>query len=274
MNVTYHKLCNAFPPMSDVEFAELCESIETSGQREPIVLFGTAILDGKHRYLACQKLGIRPVTRHYDVRKDGQSLAQFVWDRNGNRRSLTTSQRAAAAVEIGDELEKDRAGGKVGRMSTLEMLAKRAGVSRRTISRARTLATQNPAAFEEVKAGTMNISEGLAAPVQEPDDHRDMLADQLAITHGDMVAGKIRCGDVLPGPDLAAFAEMVESDQKMVLPFVCKGWKPKLAIKFLRGEFTDADTIRALINYAEFSGGAVSLVVAGYRIELTEETEN
>jgi len=269
LKYNFHKLCNAFPPMSDSEFAELCESIETSGQREPIVLFGTDIMDGKHRYLACQKLGIRPVTRHWDVRKDGQSLAQFVWDRNGMRRNLTPSQRAAAAVVIGTDLDKDRAAGKVGRMATIEMLAKRAGVSRRTISRARTLAKENPAAFEEVKAGTMNITEALAAPL--PDDHRAMLADQLAIIHGDVFADTVRSGDVLAGPELAAFCGMSEDAQRGILPLVCKGWKPKLAMKFLRGEFTDADTIRDLINYADYSGGVVSLLLGGYRIELTEE---
>ena len=49
------------PKYSEREFNDLVESIRTNGQRYPIVVNQYyEILDGHHRYMACQKLGIEP----------------------------------------------------------------------------------------------------------------------------------------------------------------------------------------------------------------------
>jgi ParB-like nuclease domain len=100
MTTTYgpHELALVFPPMTEPEFAALREDIREHGQNEPITLYEGKILDGIHRYRACQQLGREPRI----VRFEGnpRAAAQLVLGRNFHRRHLTTSQRAIVAAEM------------------------------------------------------------------------------------------------------------------------------------------------------------------------------
>lgn len=100
MITTYqaHELALVFPPMTEPEFAAFKEDIREHGQREPITLYEGKILDGLHRYRACQELGLEPRV----VRFEGnpRAAAQLVLGRNFHRRHLTTSQRAMVAAEM------------------------------------------------------------------------------------------------------------------------------------------------------------------------------
>ena len=93
-----HELALVFPPMTESEFAAFKEDIREHGQHEPITLYEGKILDGLHRYRACQELGREPRV----VRFEGnpRSAAQLVLGRNFHRRHLTTSQRAMVAAEM------------------------------------------------------------------------------------------------------------------------------------------------------------------------------
>jgi hypothetical protein len=93
-----HELALVFPPMSEPEFAAFKEDIREQGQQEAIVLYEGKILDGLHRYRACQELGREPRV----VRFEGnpRAAAQLVLGRNFHRRHLTTSQRALVAAEM------------------------------------------------------------------------------------------------------------------------------------------------------------------------------
>jgi hypothetical protein len=93
-----HELALVFPPMTEPEFAAFKEDIREHGQHEPITLYEGKILDGLHRYRACQELGREPLV----VRFGGnpRAAAQLVLGRNFHRRHLTTSQRAMVAAEM------------------------------------------------------------------------------------------------------------------------------------------------------------------------------
>ncbi|HEY7041802.1 MAG TPA: ParB N-terminal domain-containing protein [Methylomirabilota bacterium] len=93
-----HELALVFPPMTESEFAAFKEDIREHGQHEPITLYEGKILDGLHRYRACQELGREPRV----VRFEGnpRAAAQLVLGRNFHRRHLTTSQRAMVAAEM------------------------------------------------------------------------------------------------------------------------------------------------------------------------------
>lgn len=93
-----HELALVFPPMTEPEFAAFKADIKEQGQREPITLYEGKILDGLHRYRACQELGLEPRV----VRFEGnpRAAAQLVLGRNFHRRHLTTSQRAIVAAEM------------------------------------------------------------------------------------------------------------------------------------------------------------------------------
>ena len=97
-NYAPHELALVFPPMTGSEFAAFKEDIREHGQHEPITLYEGKILDGLHRYRACQELGREPSV----VRFGGnpRAAAQLVLARNFHRRHLTTSQRAMVAAEM------------------------------------------------------------------------------------------------------------------------------------------------------------------------------
>src|ERR1043166_7584040 len=57
---SFHSLCVIFPVMPDAELSELANDIKENGLREPNVLLDGKILDGRNRYLACQKASVTP----------------------------------------------------------------------------------------------------------------------------------------------------------------------------------------------------------------------
>jgi len=91
---TQHPLSAAFPAMSADDLESLTNDITTHGQREPGVLYEGQVLDGWHRYQACEAAGAEFVAVEFI---DADPVA-FVISRNAHRRHLTASQRAAAVV--------------------------------------------------------------------------------------------------------------------------------------------------------------------------------
>jgi hypothetical protein len=106
---TIHPLAAKFPDIPLKEFQELKNSIKTDGQLSPIVINeADQILEGRHRYQACQELGIEPTTIQFrDVlgEKFGQvSEAKFIFDSNYHRRHLSDDQRVALCAAFLPEL--------------------------------------------------------------------------------------------------------------------------------------------------------------------------
>ena len=93
-----HELALVFPPMTESEFAAFKQDIREHGQYEPITLYEGKILDGLHRYRACQELGREPRVERFEG--NPRAAAQLVLGRNFHRRHLTTSQRAMVAAEM------------------------------------------------------------------------------------------------------------------------------------------------------------------------------
>lgn len=100
----FHEITNIFPEMEDEEYRTLLEDIKEHGLCEPIWTYQGKIIDGRHRYRVCLELGIEPKFREWD---GNGSLVDFVISLNLHRRHLTSSQRAAIAVEILPWLEKE-----------------------------------------------------------------------------------------------------------------------------------------------------------------------
>lgn len=92
----FHPASNIFPMMSSEEFDSLVADIEVNGQLEPIYTSEGKIIDGRNRWMACEKLGVKPKTREW---KGSGSLVAFVVSLNLKRRHLTSSQKAAVSVE-------------------------------------------------------------------------------------------------------------------------------------------------------------------------------
>lgn len=97
INPEYEKL---LPKMSDQEFAELKESIQTEGQHYPIIVNeNLEVLDGHHRFKACIELNIEP---DFEVRKFDDKLIEkkFVIEANLRRRHLNNFQLVELAVPL------------------------------------------------------------------------------------------------------------------------------------------------------------------------------
>jgi ParB/Sulfiredoxin domain len=85
----FHPAANLFPPMTDQEFDDLVADIKAHGLNEPITIDEGMILDGRHRALACDKIGIKP------WRQESPSKDPFVYilSVNLHRRHLSAEQK-------------------------------------------------------------------------------------------------------------------------------------------------------------------------------------
>jgi ParB-like chromosome segregation protein Spo0J len=91
---TNQEYADLVPPLSTEEYESLKESIKQNGLWVPIVVNNQGIvLDGHHRFKACQELGIeesKTTTREF---KDKLEEKLFVIDCNLSRRQLNDFQR-------------------------------------------------------------------------------------------------------------------------------------------------------------------------------------
>ena len=92
-----HPLSAAFPPMQTDEFDKLVENIRGNGQQEPGTVYEGKVLDGWHRYRACNILGIT-----FDMRPLPAGMLPETWviAKNLERRHLSKQQRAVAVAKV------------------------------------------------------------------------------------------------------------------------------------------------------------------------------
>lgn len=60
--VRVHPAASLLPRMPAAEFDALVEDIRVNGQRMPVLLAGGLIVDGRHRWEACERIGIECLT--------------------------------------------------------------------------------------------------------------------------------------------------------------------------------------------------------------------
>jgi ParB-like chromosome segregation protein Spo0J len=161
------------PELSPEEFESLKQSIkEANGLYVPIIVNQDGIiLDGHHRYKACQELGIEPKTI---VREFGDKLEEklSVIDCNLTRRQLNNFQRTELALKLKPILEaivkrNESLGGKGDRNLTPlgrvdDRIGERAGVSRDTVIKVEKI-LENKRISEKIKEnlrlGKLSINE-------------------------------------------------------------------------------------------------------------------
>lgn len=177
-----HKIANIFPMMDGDNYLNLKNDIKTNGLREPILIYEGKIIDGRNRYKACMELGIEPELKYYE--KNG-SLTNFVVSMNLHRRHLTSSQRAAIAVRIEEQLaieakERQRVSGGDRRSEDYQEKSveekfpepKKSGQARdeaaslmgtnpRYVSDAKKIKNEDPELFEQVESGNKKIPQAM-----------------------------------------------------------------------------------------------------------------
>lgn len=149
--LNFHPLADRLPDMSEQEFAGLLDDIQANGQRDPIILLDKKILDGRHRYKACQKLGLPP--KFADFKKSWGAPVDFVISK-AMHRNMTTGQKAVAAEALMDDLIAIKQRGD-GRAS--EIAALRFGVAKGAIEQVRAIRHTAPDIYQELRAGRLNV---------------------------------------------------------------------------------------------------------------------
>ncbi len=166
----YHEAANIFPLMQGEEYDALKNDILGNGLLEPIWLLSDgSIIDGRNRHRACLDIGITPKFRTWGGKG---SLVSFVISLNLNRRHLTSSQRAAVALDILPMLEgeaRNRQGAQSNFAHVVEIIPQHdKGKSRdhaavlmntngRYVSDAKRIKESDPDLFEEVRKGNVTI---------------------------------------------------------------------------------------------------------------------
>jgi len=162
-----------FPPMDDTEFEALVADIAAHGQREPIVLYEDMILDGHHRYRACQRLGIEP---NFIAYMDDDPVA-FAVSLNLRRRHLDESQRAMVAAKLAKLAHGQRQSGQLAAVPTQAEAATMLSVGERSLRRAREVLDHGtPELAQAVERGDVSVSAAAeVASLPEP-EQREVLA--------------------------------------------------------------------------------------------------
>jgi N6-adenosine-specific RNA methylase IME4 len=162
----FHPYAEVFPLMSDAQLEELAEDILTYGLYESIVLHPDgSILDGRNRWLACEKVGVEPKLRTWR----GSDPLAYVISENVKRRHLNESQRAMVAARVatmghGGDRRSDQAANLP--VETQESAARALGVAERSVRSARKVQIEGSKDLvAAVDAGEVAVS--LAAKVAE-----------------------------------------------------------------------------------------------------------
>src|SRR5215813_7762231 len=93
----FHPAAACFPLQSADAFAHLLQSMRQHGYDplHPLVLCEGMILDGRHRYRACQELGLEATVTTYTG-----NPYEKAWRDNGARRDLEAGQKAAIRLKL------------------------------------------------------------------------------------------------------------------------------------------------------------------------------
>lgn len=284
-----HEIALAIPEISEHDLGQMVKSIQDHGQRDPAVLLDGKLLDGRSRQMACEKLGIALIVRHYDPERDGPSPAQFVADVNINRRHLSASQRAMAAQALLPHFEAEaaarKASGKKADESkkAAEAAGAAVGVSPRTVEAAKAVADADPALAADVTAGKTTVhaaakkvaKKKAAEPVDDPelDQKRKEFRDAVASELGDEFADAFAKGTVLKTrEDVESFVVLDPADMKAIKSLVVEGWSVKKALAFHRAEVGRGDEISSLFRRTLMTGKkSATFRVDGWTIKVTRD---
>ena len=161
----FHPAANIFPLMEESALADLAADIAANGLREPIWRHRDGrIIDGRNRWLACQRAGVE--CRHRTYEREDHTIVPLVVSKNLYRRHLTTAQRAAIAADIANLTRGDNQHSiehpSIAGTSQAEA-AKLLGVSVASVERAAAVKRADPEIHERVKIGELTAGRGRAA---------------------------------------------------------------------------------------------------------------
>jgi hypothetical protein len=151
-----HDLALLIPPMDDVDYQTLRDSIAEQGLLRAITLHEGKVLDGIHRQRAALELGLKP---RYEKYAGGDPLG-FVVAANVARRQLNTTERAKLGALIAARIpdgrstrKKDDPEGAVAVRVALQV-----GTGSNAICQALRLLREAPDVFEQMDGRTLKLT--------------------------------------------------------------------------------------------------------------------
>ena len=151
-NYELHEYAEIFPAMSVAELEQLEEDIKAKGLQHKIMLYQGKILDGRHRYEICKKLGLEGDFQDYN----GDDPLGYVVTANLCRRHLSDSQRAIIAARL---MEKGWASANLRSDKKSERAAAALNVKPRTVeSAANVLKSGIPPLVQAVSNGEISVN--------------------------------------------------------------------------------------------------------------------
>lgn len=159
-----HPIAELFPEMSNEEYQSLVKDIEQHGVLQPILIHNDQIVDGRHRFQACQDLGIPCPTMEWN--EQGSLLTKAV-SLNLKRRHLSASQIAVVSLgalplfeaEAKERQRLSRSFRKDFRNEgeAREQVARLFGTNPHYVSDAKKIQEISPERFEKIRSGSLTI---------------------------------------------------------------------------------------------------------------------
>jgi hypothetical protein len=163
MKYKIHPFAETYPPMSAAELEALTEDIAARGLQRPITLYQGQILDGRNRYIACERAKVEPTFEEYT----GDDPLGHANSLNLNR-DLTSGQRAMIAARQWrmNGVTTDKGKGprsKAEELQTVTLgikdLAKHFRASNSSISQARDLLYSAPDLAAQVESCSLSLAD-------------------------------------------------------------------------------------------------------------------
>lgn len=185
----FHPYSEVFDLIEGAAFDDLVADIKAHGLHEKIWLYEGEILDGRNRFLACQRAKVKPQTRVYR----GKDPLSFVWSMNDKRRHQTDGQRVLSAAKLATLRDGQKKAGAQICAPSQEEAAQKVGISRRTLQHGRKVVEKGSKALREaVAADEVSISRA-ASVVDLPKSEQLAAAKQKS---------EPKPVEVAPAPDL------------------------------------------------------------------------
>lgn len=171
MNI--HPVAEIFPRMPAAEFEALKADISAHGLREPAWAKDGAIIDGRHRWRACEELGVECPVREYE----GADLVAFVVSLNLRRRHLDESQRAMVAASLATLGRGRQSNTPIG-VFTQREAAELLNVAERSVQRAAAVRADGaPELVSAVQDGLVSVSAATEAAELDADTQRAIVEE-------------------------------------------------------------------------------------------------
>lgn len=184
-----HPAANIFPMLDEPDLAALAEDIRAHGLRNPVVVIGSKVLDGRNRLAACERLGIEATFVQYE----GDDPVAFVLSENLHRRHLNESQRAMVAARIATMKQGARTDIAQICATSQSGAAERLSVGRRTVQHAREVIEKAaPEVVKAVESGKLAVSAAAELAKLEPERQREVMERAKPRADGEIKGGLIR----------------------------------------------------------------------------------